>query len=76
MTYAQEIAQQALQRALDRFELVPDRPAEVVPIVYAAQAAPTRRRYRPRANLKSLAFEAVLADGRALLEAKQGRAAP
>jgi len=76
MTYAQSIAQIALERARGRIEPVTECPTEVVPILYAPQAIPTRRRYRPRANLKSIAFEAVLADGQALLEARQGSATP
>ncbi|MNJ59589.1 hypothetical protein D3C77_552820 [compost metagenome] len=87
MTYAQEIAQKALQRAQERQQnpvhyLSRDNLAisiaeasaagTVEPILYAAQPIPGRRRHRPRPNLKTMAFAAVLADGAALLAAKAG----
>lgn len=82
MSYAHQIAEQALQRALTRQTLAPQLTKEdladhlaitdvVQPVVYAAQDKPRRRAYRPRANLKTIAFAEVLADGAAIL-AKKG----
>ncbi len=81
MTYASEIAQQALQRARAQ-QLQPARPlgkselarwlAEaytpgVTPTLYAPQQAQVRRQQRRKASLRDLEFSRVLADGAALL---------
>lgn len=81
MTYAQEIAMNALKRALGRKDQVEPLTkanlataiaecASVEAHVFDPQPAPARRRSRPKANLRAMAFAEVLADGAALLEAK------
>lgn len=81
MTYAQEIAMNALKRAqgcLRQSEpLTKANLASVVADcigvetkVYEPQPAPKRKQPRPLENPRAIAFAEVLADGAALLEAK------